>query len=613
MWVNNKMNRMMNGKRYSYTSIMQRITSMNGVLIVPLLFVVITIFSCSDNDIATALTDDDTSTGVSTGDIGRIAITVDKNADTRLEREGVETTFEEGDYVGCIILQGGSFYANSRWKVGTFDDEQRLTVDKFWIASSDSTTLNETAAVQYTDGDTYSSSNPIITYDSDGYTGTTSSTPVRLYFYYPYIDLKTEETNYIPSVTDDNETTTYLMGMATAESATTSGLSASTTNDNIGEYSWTQYPVFINTNQSAETSSNTTTDDDGNETTTTVTTAYKQDYSDFLWAAYTDGITNTDAGTLALTFKKKTATIEVSSGVELSDVKIVPVMNGMASGTTGNLIIGRYINLQTGGISSITSTSTNNETLSSNAALTSNTNTITPYSYESESVYMYRFLIPEQAANYSALQWTYTDDDNNSVTKELPLTQFADTLYAGSYYSANLYEQVSGFYYMYVSAYSSSSSATITQNGTESDGVYFINSTNKYQSSDTYNANITVTKEDNTTMSFNCQGAYELQNYSESNSYPCISFTLEAKATLTIYAYNTTDGNTTDNAATSTQSNPTIKYSTSSNTSSTTAISFSTMTGNTGVMKGSASLSKGSYILQKGNGANYIYLITAEY
>lgn len=604
---------MMNGKRYSYTSIMQRITSMNGVLIVPLLFVVITIFSCSDNDIATALTDDDTSTGVSTGDIGRIAITVDKNADTRLEREGVETTFEEGDYVGCIILQGGSFYANSRWKVGTFDDEQRLTVDKFWIASSDSTTLNETAAVQYTDGDTYSSSNPIITYDSDGYTGTTSSTPVRLYFYYPYIDLKTEETNYIPSVTDDNETTTYLMGMATAESATTSGLSASTTNDNIGEYSWTQYPVFINTNQSAETSSNTTTDDDGNETTTTVTTAYKQDYSDFLWAAYTDGITNTDAGTLALTFKKKTATIEVSSGVELSDVKIVPVMNGMASGTTGNLIIGRYINLQTGGISSITSTSTNNETLSSNAALTSNTNTITPYSYESESVYMYRFLIPEQAANYSALQWTYTDDDNNSVTKELPLTQFADTLYAGSYYSANLYEQVSGFYYMYVSAYSSSSSATITQNGTESDGVYFINSTNKYQSSDTYNANITVTKEDNTTMSFNCQGAYELQNYSESNSYPCISFTLEAKATLTIYAYNTTDGNTTDNAATSTQSNPTIKYSTSSNTSSTTAISFSTMTGNTGVMKGSASLSKGSYILQKGNGANYIYLITAEY
>ena len=577
-----------------------------------LILVVLLLAACSDNDIATALTDEDTSTGVTTSDIGRIAITVDKNADTRLEREGVETTFEEGDYVGCIILQGGSFYANSRWKVGTFDDGQRLTVDKFWVANGDSTTLNETSAVQYTSGTEYDSSNPIITYDSDGYTGTTSSTPVRLYFYYPYIDLTTAETNYIPSVTDDNETTTYLMGMATAESATTyEGLSTSTTNDNIGKYAWTQYPVFINTNQSAETSSNTTTDDDGNETTTAVTTAYKQDYSDFLWAAYTDGITNTDAGTLALTFKKKTATIEVSSGVELSDVKIVPVMNGMASGTTGNLIIGRYINLQTGGISSITST--DNATLSSNAALTSNTNTITPYSYESESVYMYRFLIPEQAANYSALQWTYTNDDNESVTKELSLNQFADTLYAGSYYSANLYEQVSGFYYMYVSAYSSSSPATVTQNGTESDGVYFTISGGKYQSSSTYNANITVTKEDNTTMSFNCQGAYELQNYSESNSYPCISFTLEAKATLTIYAYNTTDGNTTDNAATSTQSNPTIKYSTSSNTSSTTAISFSTMTGNTGVMKGSASLSKGSYILQKGNGANYIYLITAEY
>lgn len=571
---------------------------MNGVLIVPLLFVVITIFSCSDNDIATALTDEDTSTGVTTSDIGRIAITVDKSADTRLERDGVKTTFEEGDYVGCIILQGGSFYANSRWKVGTFNDVQRLTVDKFWIASSDSTMLIETSAVQYTSGTKYDSSNPIITYDSDGYTGTTSSTPVRLYFYYPYIDLTTAETNYIPSVTDDNETTTYLMGMATAESATTynTELSSSTINDNIGKYAWTQYPVFINTNQSAETSSTTTTDDDGNETTTTETTAYKQDYSDFLWAAYTDGITNTDAGTLALTFKKKTATIEVSSGVELSDVKIVPVMNGMASGTTGNLIIGRYINLQTGGISSITSTSTNNETLSSNAALTSNTNTITPYSYESESVYMYRFLIPEQAANYSALQWTYTNDDNESVTKELSLNQFADTLYAGSYYSANLYEQVSSFYYMYVSAYSSSSSATVTQNGTESDGVYFTISNEKYQSSDTYSATITVTLNSGTTQTFYCKGAYELQ------SSASISFTLRSKATLTVYAYDTSSG----------ISNPSYKYATSDNTDNKTSVICSTSSVS-GVMSGKVTLSKGSYVITKGNGSNYIYLITVEY
>lgn len=405
-----------------------------------LILVVLLLAACSDNDIATALTDDDISTDVSSNDIGRIAITVDKNADTRLERDDVETTFNEGDYVGCIILQGGSFYANSRWKVGTFDDEQRLTVDKFWIASSDSTTLTETSAVQYTSETTYSSSNPIITYDSDGYTGTTSSTPVRLYFYYPYIDLTTAETNYIPSVTDDNETTTYLMGMATAESATTyEGLSTST--DNIDKYAWTQYPVFINTNQSAETSPTTTTDDDGNETTTTETTAYKQDYSDFLWAAYTDGITNTDAGTLALTFKKKTATIEVSSGVELSDVKIVPVMNGMASGTTGNLIIGRYINLQTGNdtITATTDEETGTTTYNypKNYNLTSNDGSITPYSYKSSdaynsNIYNYRFLIPPQEAGYSAIQYTY-----NSATKEIELSKLASTIEEGAYYSVD--------------------------------------------------------------------------------------------------------------------------------------------------------------------------------
>ena len=612
-------------------------------------------FSVKPTNESTRLSYDDLSTTFSDGDsVGCIICTMSSTSST--DDEGTTTTTYAYDFV-----------ANSLWTY--IADSTAFVIKKYWQVPSDDSNTTTLTLVEPTEN----SSSYLISY-SGAKTLINSSDNLYLFFYYPYIDPEETTLQNVPSYTttnDDETTTTYLCGppsavASTDESGTTTLYSYPTTTEgtslSLTPYSWREWPLFVNSCSSTISNSmgdwmdarylygvnNTTTGNiniqfkhrtaaicinaatdisnvkivlaDNTETTTTTTTegegeGQQEGGGSSVKRKADDGSTeggSGESGDTGGSGESDSADDTESSTTETTTT------------TPDSIKIGQLIDLASGKLKDFDTSSTS--TPDQYAYLTQSSDTLYPYKIDSQN---YRFYLPAQDNWAGRLIYSY-DSDAKTTTDESGNTTTTDTLRALSLKTlgngtlvANTKYDVAipagpndhTFYYWYVSAYSSSSSATITQNGTESEGVYFTNSTNKYQSSSTYNAAITVTKKDNSTASFTCQGAYELQSYGESNGYPCISFTLDATYTLTIYAWNTSSENTTSNAPTSTTSNPTIKYSTSTSadTSSTTTISFSTIDGNTGVMQGSVTLSKGSYILQKGNGANYIYLITAEY
>ena len=261
-----------------------------------------------------------------------------QKTDTRITYNETASLFDQGDVIGCVIAtRNGSeyqFLSNSKW--------------------------HYTSGVLVLDDDGYNSN--IIqrtTEDSeDGFLTITGNDTYYFFFYYPYVTLdlvRTDINNAITKYNEDNSKTFYqyltFPHWATNEGLnanigyditlptndptnwviqsyalyfTLCGTAAATTNTNNAiEHNWTVFPCFVNHYQGSKTAAN---------------------YSDFLWCSYVMGVNSTSDDAINLEFQKKTATIEVMSDIELTDIYF-------RSPEENSLLRGNKINLQTGELS----------------------------------------------------------------------------------------------------------------------------------------------------------------------------------------------------------------------------------------------------------------------
>lgn len=397
--------------------------------------------------------------------------TIDGDAVTRLSHSGVTTTFESGEAVGCILCtmdtEGNYTYkANSKW---TYSGGYLVPTMIYTTTSATDDSGITTSSTTSASVPTYSSasSDDLLAYN-ENYVYVTSSDRLYPFFYYPFIDNTTysnvpsysvssstttlgEDTTDEDTTEETTETTTYLLMGLAGESTDTDYSDITTTGEDGTQtstgyktktYAWTSYPVFINTDQSAES----TTDDDGNTTTTT----YKQDYSDFLWTSYPTGISSYSTGEINLEFEKKTATIEIDADEAISSVALYPTTSTESTESTGRIDVGNYINLKTGEY----------DTSSDNGLyyhrLTSSTDYITPMTVTSGTDY--RFILPPQTSltGNEVIQFNYDSDDE--TTRTIKLTDIASKLEAGKYYKVNVEKNT---YYIYFT------SSDVTGDGTD--------------------------------------------------------------------------------------------------------------------------------------------------
>ncbi|MDO4158991.1 MAG: hypothetical protein Q4D41_00870 [Prevotellaceae bacterium] len=331
------------------------------------LLAIVSLCSCSNElDIVSDITDDSAAADTNSG----FYFTVP--SETRLTYSGSSTTFSSGDTIGCVIATKTNdtytYTANTQWiyKSGA------LVLNKMWTESNGTTsqiTLD---------------SNPYLETDNKGYIKVNSADPIYFFFYYPYIDsdvLGNENMNVnIPTNSSDS----YLMGQVASSSSVTINNSEGTATS-YTPYSWTEYPIFVNTNQS---------------------TQWLHSIGDFLYASYTnsdEGISSNNVPTTScsLNFAKKTATVRVVSSTALSDVK-------MTAGATG-IVVGQKIDLSTGTLNAYTETS-------GDYLLVDNID-ITPYKVSEKE---YRFVLPEQ--DFSTLEptlsFSYSKASSDGSTTE---------------------------------------------------------------------------------------------------------------------------------------------------------------------------------------------------
>ena len=268
----------------------------------------------------------------------RFAVTP-MGATTRVSYDGVESMFDEGETIGCIIATrdanaaDGTAYtyaANSRWtyKGGYLVLDAVFTCNwewnNGWMEKPNTNLITET--------------NPDA---DDGFLTIEDATKhYAFYFYYPYIGISTLSNDYNQAVSSYQEnasvpfyqlpqypncdvtTTTAPTGDATSYKDNYLMSAAGRNEDSNGMrmYLWTAYPSFVNHTQTSKAQINN---------------------SDFLWVSRED-ITSTSSQRVNLQFQKKTATIEVDSDAPLSNIYF------QAQGEE-QLFRGRQINLQTGG------------------------------------------------------------------------------------------------------------------------------------------------------------------------------------------------------------------------------------------------------------------------
>lgn len=210
--------------------------------------------------------------------------------DTKLTYNDLSTSFENDDVVGCVIASnnGGSytFQTNTKWKyedgVLMLDADAAGHIQK-WNDDSDP---EKTVEMQ-----------------NKGYVQLLGDYTYAFFFYYPYVE---------------NLDNTYPNSYGSSLAA------------QLAQNNWTSYPMFVHTDYTD------TTPDDGKDQT-----KLKLNHSDHLWVGYTeDGgkdITKDNAThPVDLTFKKKTATIEIhcdiADGYSITDVSVSSPENGIIRG-----------------------------------------------------------------------------------------------------------------------------------------------------------------------------------------------------------------------------------------------------------------------------------------
>ena len=323
--------------------------------------------SCSDDSLIA---------GSSTGDVdetattGKILFSVGEM--TRLDYDSISTDFEDGEYVGCIVMRNDSFLANTRWHYDIHGNY--LCVDTLWMKEYSNDGITATAP---------DAEGALLITDDEGYTATTSTDPLNLYFYYPYIGPETTESDSIH----------YSMGMPWTDN--------NTLLDAVTTYSYTSFPMFVNINQNNRNSLSA---------------------SDFLWVTY-KGLTLRASGTAHMTFKKKNAMLRILSDQAIARAWLTPGEKG--------IVYGKNINLQTGETSKYTG--------SDNALDSCITGgDFRPYNLKSDST-EFRLVLPAQIIDSATVYINLILDGSASTYKHVIV---GDTLNEDDLYTIIFYENV---------------------------------------------------------------------------------------------------------------------------------------------------------------------------
>lgn len=223
---------------------------------------------------------------------------------TKIEYDGLKSTFEDDDVVGCVIAQKASdgsftYLCNSKWHYkGGY-----LILDA--VMPNTSTTYDET-------GETQAANTIIRRYNAGSEDGflelKNQEIDYSFFFYHPYVD-------------SNNASSTLTGAVAEADGWAWP----------VHYTPWSQWPVAVGIEHKDEAS---------------------LEMDDILWVNYTvdysDASKNinyeTATYTVPLEFKKKTATVEVQADTDISDV----YFQG-----TSYIIRGKYLNLQDGTYSDI--------------------------------------------------------------------------------------------------------------------------------------------------------------------------------------------------------------------------------------------------------------------
>lgn len=330
------------------------------------------------------------------------------DVDTKLSYSGTTTTFSDGDYIGAVVCKlndSGSYEYNCtmRWK---YNSDGKITPDKIWTYSSDDSSWSLNSSLSYSaDAD----DPPLFTYDSDSYVVVNSNEDLFLFFYYPFIDTETTQSD-VPSYTStesssedtddtgedsssETSTTNLLMGMAgpsEASNVTTTSTSddGSSTNTSVPSFDWESFPMFVNKDQS---------------------TSAKHQMSDFLWSNFTIGINSSSTGDHYVSFSKMTATIRVSSYKEIESIRLY------SASSEDLIVIGQKIDLKDADLLDFESSDDvySYSTLGTDEYLVPYNNTSSSSDdSDDETTYYYRFLLPQQASFSGTLKVKFADDSS---------------------------------------------------------------------------------------------------------------------------------------------------------------------------------------------------------
>ena len=321
-----------------------------------------------------------------------------QGAGTRLGYDFERTTFDDKEAIGCVIAEVNgnteTFLCNTKWTYQESDGMLILSKDNDYISRN---TSDETLLELKNDQQT-----------------------LKFCFYYPYVDkelLKKEYQNIIGKTGQEqykllsypncaNSTTTFpttepneyydsfwsgiiLTGIPSQQngSATVPYM----------EYSWTEYPCFVNHTQ-------------GNPSAAGELNDIRLQNSDFLWVASPE-IESTTQHTVNLIFQKKTATILVYCESRLADIYFTP------SGKQ-RLLRGKQINLSTGELRDY-EYNENGSTQQKNMYFNKDEHIVPCYrgNPEGQQYHFYRLVLPAQT-NCGIDMFIKGDFDRNTSTDD---------------------------------------------------------------------------------------------------------------------------------------------------------------------------------------------------
>lgn len=373
--------------------------------------------SCTDHDASV----------VSNEETGLLRFSVSSiNANSRISYDNVHSVFEDNDAIGCIITVNGEYAANSKWHYNA--STGMLIFDGIWINNN-----NTFSFVDYSDNDLLVRANTGDEGNTDGFLTLKKEGTYNFYFYYPYItcemirdDVSTTLGSYddsqifyrnlqLPNVAmnssltfqnqwgsdtqlTDNNILDYANASYPVGEARATGSEADW--QNPATYAWTNYPCFVNHTQTSKQQINN---------------------SDFLWVKQ-EGLNQSANQSINLTFLKKTATIEIDSDIQLSNVYL-------QANADQSLRRGKSINLQTGKLEDYPYSTSWDASIQQENVYFIETEQLLPYDNLSNAGTNFRVIFPAQDAFPCSLHFTLND-----VPREVDLSTNISSLKEGFLY-----------------------------------------------------------------------------------------------------------------------------------------------------------------------------------